>query len=400
MRRATARRLRAAARIRRRDPGHRAHPLHHLAPEGIHAAPDRRVRRDAASSCACAPAGAVGLGPRPGGDEARLHRARIQVDRAPAARGAPGHLASPRTSSSASPARPTPTSRRRMKLVDDVGFDDALQLSSTARGPARRRRSCRTTTPHEVKLARLQRLQALLEAQAQRDQRGHGRHAPARAGRRARRGRIPPSSPAAPRTTASSISPAAAALDRRASSTSRSPRALPAFAARRTRRLRASTPLEAPSKSRFTPVDNQRLANLCGALDENLRQIETALDVSIARRGERFALDRRARTDAARGAGAASASTQQADADLVGRRHPARADRGRAAARADAGDGRRQPRAASRAGADLHGRTPHQVAVPASTSRSTTSPSASARPAPARPTSPSPARSTRSSATR
>jgi len=40
----------------------------------------------------------------------------------------------------------------------------------------------------------------------------------------------------------------------------------------------------------FTPVDNQRLANLCGALDENLRQIETALDVGIARRGERFAL--------------------------------------------------------------------------------------------------------------
>ena len=40
----------------------------------------------------------------------------------------------------------------------------------------------------------------------------------------------------------------------------------------------------------FTPVDNQRLANLCGALDENLRQIETALDVNIARRGERFSI--------------------------------------------------------------------------------------------------------------
>jgi phosphate starvation-inducible PhoH-like protein len=40
----------------------------------------------------------------------------------------------------------------------------------------------------------------------------------------------------------------------------------------------------------LTPVDNQRLANLCGALDENLRQIETALDVTIARRGERFTL--------------------------------------------------------------------------------------------------------------
>jgi phosphate starvation-inducible PhoH-like protein len=40
----------------------------------------------------------------------------------------------------------------------------------------------------------------------------------------------------------------------------------------------------------LSPVDNQRLANLCGPLDENLRQIETALDVTIARRGERFTL--------------------------------------------------------------------------------------------------------------
>lgn len=40
----------------------------------------------------------------------------------------------------------------------------------------------------------------------------------------------------------------------------------------------------------FTPVDNTRLANLCGALDENLRQIETALDVGIVRRGEHFSL--------------------------------------------------------------------------------------------------------------
>jgi len=37
-------------------------------------------------------------------------------------------------------------------------------------------------------------------------------------------------------------------------------------------------------------VDNARLAGLCGPLDANLRQIETALDVSIARRGERFAI--------------------------------------------------------------------------------------------------------------
>lgn len=38
----------------------------------------------------------------------------------------------------------------------------------------------------------------------------------------------------------------------------------------------------------FTPADNIRLANLCGVLDENLRQIETALNVTISRRGEQF----------------------------------------------------------------------------------------------------------------
>ncbi|WP_313951865.1 PhoH family protein [Accumulibacter sp.] len=40
----------------------------------------------------------------------------------------------------------------------------------------------------------------------------------------------------------------------------------------------------------LSPVNNRHLANLCGSLDENLRQIETALDVSISRRGERFTL--------------------------------------------------------------------------------------------------------------
>ena len=33
------------------------------------------------------------------------------------------------------------------------------------------------------------------------------------------------------------------------------------------------------------PLENERLANLCGALDENLRQIEMAFDVTVARRG-------------------------------------------------------------------------------------------------------------------
>jgi phosphate starvation-inducible protein PhoH and related proteins len=43
-----------------------------------------------------------------------------------------------------------------------------------------------------------------------------------------------------------------------------------------------------PVEVKLDPVDNQRLARLCGALDENLRQIESALDVTIARRGARF----------------------------------------------------------------------------------------------------------------
>ncbi|KQQ87491.1 PhoH family protein [Massilia sp. Leaf139] len=36
------------------------------------------------------------------------------------------------------------------------------------------------------------------------------------------------------------------------------------------------------------PLDNTRLAHLCGPLDENLRQIGAALDVTIFRRGEKF----------------------------------------------------------------------------------------------------------------
>jgi len=36
------------------------------------------------------------------------------------------------------------------------------------------------------------------------------------------------------------------------------------------------------------PLDNKRLAHLCGPMDENLRQISSALDVTIFRRGEKF----------------------------------------------------------------------------------------------------------------
>ena len=48
--------------------------------------------------------------------------------------------------------------------------------------------------------------------------------------------------------------------------------------------------LPPPAEVSFKPVDNRRLANLCGALDENLRQIEAAFEVVIVRRGGSFTL--------------------------------------------------------------------------------------------------------------
>ena len=41
----------------------------------------------------------------------------------------------------------------------------------------------------------------------------------------------------------------------------------------------------------FSPLDNTRLAHLCGPLDEHLRTIEAALGVTIARRGEQFRIE-------------------------------------------------------------------------------------------------------------
>jgi phosphate starvation-inducible PhoH-like protein len=56
----------------------------------------------------------------------------------------------------------------------------------------------------------------------------------------------------------------------------------------------------------FIPPDNRRLAHICGALDENLRTIEAAFDVSIRRRNESFRIE-----GAKRGAERAVALLQQ-----------------------------------------------------------------------------------------
>jgi phosphate starvation-inducible PhoH-like protein len=41
----------------------------------------------------------------------------------------------------------------------------------------------------------------------------------------------------------------------------------------------------------FIPPDNTRLAHLCGSLDEHLRSIAAAFDVSITRRNESFRVE-------------------------------------------------------------------------------------------------------------
>ncbi|HEX5611048.1 MAG TPA: PhoH family protein [Burkholderiales bacterium] len=109
---------------------------------------------------------------------------------------------------------------------------------------------------------------------------------------------------------------------------------------------------------RLDPVDNQRLARLCGALDANLRQIESALDVSIARRGARFSI-RGAPHQAARAQAALEHFYQKATDELtlddlqLGLTELAQGSLARAPDQEQAQLLTRRP--------DLHGRTPHQV---------------------------------------
>ena len=110
----------------------------------------------------------------------------------------------------------------------------------------------------------------------------------------------------------------------------------------------------------LSPVNNHQLANLCGALDENLRQIETALDVSIARRGERFTLrGEREQTERASEAlqlfYARAKNTLSVDEiqlgliELINR-----------PLRRDSASGNQSPALITRK-SELHGRTPRQV---------------------------------------
>jgi phosphate starvation-inducible PhoH-like protein len=108
-----------------------------------------------------------------------------------------------------------------------------------------------------------------------------------------------------------------------------------------------------PVEVRLDPLDNQRLARLCGTLDENLRQIESALDVTIARRGARFTVKGE---QAQRAAQALEHFYDRASGDLtledvqLGLTELSRNQKLKTEG----------PQLLTRR-ADLHGRTPHQV---------------------------------------
>ena len=115
----------------------------------------------------------------------------------------------------------------------------------------------------------------------------------------------------------------------------------------------------------LAPLDNRALANLCGPLDANLRQIEAALDVAISHRGADFTIE-----------GVPPQTAQAAEVlqrFYAGAEKPLSVDdiqlglveiatRGRERARPAPGeDGDALPTLRTRR-ADLHGRTPNQIA--------------------------------------
>jgi len=110
-----------------------------------------------------------------------------------------------------------------------------------------------------------------------------------------------------------------------------------------------------PVEVRLDPVDNPRLARLCGAMDSHLRQIESALDVRIARRGARFTVRGE---QAQRAAQAIEHFYDRATGDLtLDDVQLGLVEFSRNSSSAEKKEG---PQLLTRR-QDLHGRTPHQV---------------------------------------
>ena len=107
----------------------------------------------------------------------------------------------------------------------------------------------------------------------------------------------------------------------------------------------------------FTPANNLRLANLCGALDVNLRQIENSCEVVISRRGEHFTL-----TGAAEKTRVAGRVLETFYGKAANTLHPEDLQLGLVQAAHTTGthSASGEPVLITRR-ADLQGRTPHQV---------------------------------------
>jgi len=120
---------------------------------------------------------------------------------------------------------------------------------------------------------------------------------------------------------------------------------------------------QSPATLTLLPLDNRALANLCGPLDANLRQIEAACDVTITHRGGTFSIAgepgqaARARAALERFYAAAEKPLSVDDIQLG---LVEIATRGTRTAPAAAGDDDAPALRTRRA--DLHGRTPNQSA--------------------------------------
>ena len=145
-------------------PGAAAAALHHLAPARHGRRTDRRASRPADADAVPAPAGAVGVRSRPGGDEPQAHRRRLSAPRRAAARGA----ARPRAVVG---LHRRPSRRDRGGFRRDAGAgarrsaSPRRSASSIRRGPAHRPPARPTRCRSAEKDRRLQELQALLRDQ-------------------------------------------------------------------------------------------------------------------------------------------------------------------------------------------------------------------------------------------
>jgi phosphate starvation-inducible protein PhoH and related proteins len=106
----------------------------------------------------------------------------------------------------------------------------------------------------------------------------------------------------------------------------------------------------------FLPIDNIRLAHLCGSMDSHLRAIETGLDVRITRRQSMLHIEgTKARAERALGVlrSLYERAVQEIDAEVI--------ELALAGARAPLGAATGEPIVLHTRRADLEGRTPNQV---------------------------------------